>query len=124
MLEVQHNIMWLPTVTNFPALLALRVIARASASRAGAPGSSSDTGSNCGSGGESGEPLGAAVGTVTRRDPGAQVRKPNRDSRFVSNTPFARMARSRSVALAIAAEGSDPPQVERNGVTGNELHLG
>jgi hypothetical protein len=28
------------------------------------------------------------------------------------------MVRSRSVALAIAAAGSDPPQVERNGVTG------
>jgi hypothetical protein len=117
MLEVQNNLMWLPTVTNVPALMALRVVTRASTTRAGAPSTNADTGpggANIGSGAT----LGAAVGAAARRDPGAQVRNPNRDSRFVGNTPFARMVRSRSVALAIAAAGSDPPQVVRNGVTG------
>jgi hypothetical protein len=118
MLEVHNNLMWLPTVTNVPALLALRVITRASTSRAGAPRSSAGTGSNGGGGGGSGATLGAAIGTIARRDPGAQVRNPNRDSRFVGNIPFARMVISRSVALAIAAAGSYPPQAERNGVAG------
>jgi hypothetical protein len=119
MLEVKNNLMWLPTVTNVPALLALRVTTRASTSRVGVPGGSADPGSNGGGAGVgSGATLDAPVGTVTRRDPGAQVRNPNRDSCFVGNTPFARMVRSKSVALAIAAAGSEPPQVERNGVTG------
>jgi hypothetical protein len=37
MLEVQNNLMWLPTVTNVPALLALRVTTRVSTRRAGEP---------------------------------------------------------------------------------------
>jgi hypothetical protein len=119
MLEVQNNLMWLPSVTNVPALLALRVATRASTTRAGTPTNNAGTGP--GSGGDGiggGATLRAAAGTAARRDPGAQVRNPNRDSRFVGNTPFERMVMSRSVALAIAAAGSDPPQVERNGVIG------
>jgi hypothetical protein len=112
MLEVQNNLMWLPTVTNVPALLALRVVTRALTARKGAPSTNADTGPG-GANVGSGATLGAAVGAAARRDPGAQVRNPNRDSRFVGNT-----VRSRSVALAIAAAGSDPPQVVRNGVTG------
>jgi hypothetical protein len=119
MLKVQNNLMGLPTVTNVPALLALRITTRSSRSRAGAPGGITGTGSSDGGAGvESGETLGAAVGNVAICDRGAQVRNPNQDSRFVGNTPFARMVRSRSVALAITAVGSDPPQVERNCVTG------
>jgi hypothetical protein len=119
MLELQNNLMWLPIVTNVPALLALRVATRASTTRAGTPTSNAGTGPSSGGAGIGGvATLGAAGGTAAIRDPGAQVRNPNRDSRFVGNTPFARMVRSRSVALAIAAAGSDPPQVERNGVTG------
>jgi hypothetical protein len=45
MLEVQNNIMWLPTVTNVPALLALRDTTRASTSRAGALGGTAGIGS-------------------------------------------------------------------------------
>jgi hypothetical protein len=112
MLEVQNNIMWLPTVTNVPALLALRVTTRVSTSRAvklsGAAGSGSGSG---GAGVGSVATLRTAVGNVARRDPGAQVRNPNRDARFVGNNPFARMVRIISVALAIAAAGSHPPQV-------------
>jgi hypothetical protein len=48
MLEVQNNIMWLPTVTNAPALLALRLTTRSSKRRLGAPGGSAGTGSNGG----------------------------------------------------------------------------
>jgi hypothetical protein len=117
MLEVQNNLIWLPTVTNVPALLALRVVTRASTTRAGAPSTNADTGPG-GANVGGGSTLGAAVGATARRDPGAQVRNPNRDSRFVGNNPFARMVRSRSVALAIAAAGSDLLQVVRNGVTG------
>jgi hypothetical protein len=118
MLEVQNNLMWLPTVTNVPALMALRVTTRASMSRVGEPGGGAATGSNDGGAGlESGATLSTPVGTAARRDPGAQVRDPNWDSQFLGNTPFARMVRSRSVVLVIAASGSDPPQVERNGVT-------
>jgi hypothetical protein len=36
----------------------------------------------------------------------------------MGNTPFASMVRSIYVALAIAAAGSDPPQVEQNRVSG------
>jgi hypothetical protein len=110
MLKVQNNIIWLPTVTNVPALLALRVITRVSTSISGPTGGAA--GSVSGSGGArvgSIATLGAAVGNVARRDPGAQVQNPNRDARFVNNTPFVRMVRSRSVALAIAEAGSDPP---------------
>jgi hypothetical protein len=123
MLEVQNNLMWLPTVTNVPALLALRVVTRASTTRAGSPSTNTDTGpggANIGGG----STLGAAAGAATRRDPGAQVRNPNRDSRFVGSTPFARMVRIRSVALAIAAAGSDPPQVVRMVSPGNTASPG
>jgi hypothetical protein len=51
MLQVQNNLMWLPTVTNVPAFLALRVTTRTSTSRAGAPGSIAGTGSNGGGAG-------------------------------------------------------------------------
>jgi hypothetical protein len=116
MLEVQNNLMWLPTVTNVPALLAMRVVTRASTTRAGAPSTYADNGPG-GANVGGGSTLGAAVGATARRDPGAQVRNPNLDSRFVGNTPFVRMVRSRSVALVIAPAGYDPPQVVRNGVT-------
>jgi hypothetical protein len=107
MLEVQNNLMWMPTVTNVLALLALRVVTRSSTTRAGAPSTNADTGPGGASIG-GGATLGAAVGAAARRDPGAQVRSPNRYSRFVGNTHFPRMVRSRSVALAIAAAGSEP----------------
>jgi hypothetical protein len=115
MFKVQNNIMWLPTVTNVPALLALRVATRVSTSRAGTPGGAVGIGYGTGGAGAGvgvGTTLGDTLGNVARCYPGDQVRNPNRDARFVGNTPFARMVRIRYVALAIAAAGSDPPQVE------------
>jgi hypothetical protein len=119
MLEVQNNLTWLTTVTNLTALLILRVVTRVSTTRAGAPSTNADTGPG-GANIEGGATLGVVDGAAARRDPGAQVRNPNRDSRFVGNTPFERMVRSRSVALAIAAAGSDPPQEVLNGVAGQQ----
>jgi hypothetical protein len=103
MLEVQNNFMWLPTVTNVPALLALRVVTRASASTSNSGNHTPDA--------ETAAPApGGAVASATpRRDAGAQVRNPNRVARLVGNTPLARLARSRSVSLAITTAGSDPP---------------
>jgi hypothetical protein len=54
MLEVQNNLMWLPTVTNVPSMLAVRVATRASTTRAGTPTS------NAGTGPGSGEPVSEA----------------------------------------------------------------
>jgi hypothetical protein len=106
MLEVQNNLIWVPTVTNVPALLALCTTTLVSAS-SGTGGSSYTTGANRGG---TGAPNPAATSdNQVRRDPGAQVRNPNRDARFVGNTPFACLVRSRSVAQAIAMAGSDPP---------------
>jgi hypothetical protein len=111
MLEVQNNLMWLPTVTNGPALLALCVVTRASAR-------TSNSDNRTPASGTTDSALGEAVASATpRRDAGAQVRNPNRDARFMGNTPLARLVRSRSVGLAITTAGSDPPQVSRNGVT-------
>jgi hypothetical protein len=111
MLEVQNNLMWLPTVTNVPDLLALRVVGRASAS-------TSNSGNHTPASGTADSAPGGAVASATpRRDAGAQVRNPNRDAGFVGNTPLARLVRSRSVGLATTTAGSDPPPVSRNGTT-------
>jgi hypothetical protein len=58
-----------------------------------------------------------------RRDPGAQVRNPNRVAWFVGNTPFSRLVRSRLVAQAITVAGLDPPSVIHNGVSGQHCVL-
>jgi hypothetical protein len=103
MLEVQNNLMWLTTVTNVPALLALRLVTRASAS-------TSNSGNRTPALGTADSAPGGAVTSATpRRDAGAQIRNPNRDTRFVGNTPLARIVRSRSVGLTINTSGSDPP---------------
>jgi hypothetical protein len=74
MLEVQKNLMGLPIVTNVPALLTLRVTTTVSASRSETPGGAAGSGSGSGKAGVgSAATLGAAVGNVARRDPGAQV---------------------------------------------------
>jgi hypothetical protein len=107
MLEAHDNLMWLPTVTNVPLLLALRHIPRvglAAAPAARVPVASSqaaraaDTGSDA-----------APTADAARRDAGRQVRNPNRAPRFAGNTPFAQNVRSRAVSEAIAAAGAPPP---------------
>jgi hypothetical protein len=116
MMEAHNNLMWLPTVTNVPLLLALRHIPRASlaatpsarasvarapAVRAADPASETD-------------PAAAAA----RRGAGRQVRKTNRATRFAGNTPLAQPVRYRAVSEAITTAGSPPPMVTRNGVSG------
>jgi hypothetical protein len=72
MLEVQNNLKWLPTVTNIPALSALRANVRTPAAaplpRASAPAPAI--------GGL--PPLAAEAAEPPRRDPGRQVRNPSR----------------------------------------------
>jgi hypothetical protein len=104
MLEVQNNLMWLPTVTNVPALFGTCVITRAT--------TPSTTGSGGGvSGGGGPATTATAGGKITRQDTGDQVRNPNRDARFVGNTPLVRLVRIRSVVQAITVVGSLPPVV-------------
>jgi hypothetical protein len=91
LLEVQNNLMCLPTTTNVPALLAMRVTNRAS-SPSGA--GSSRVGLVTCNGGSGATSSAAPISNVARRDPGAQVRNPNRDARFVVNTPLARLLQS------------------------------
>jgi hypothetical protein len=105
MLEVQNNLMWLPTVTNMPILLALRTPARtpAPAPAARNPGRTAQPAS--GGGANAGRADAAAA--APRRDPGPQVRNTNRAAWFLANTLFSRNVRSRSVTAAISVAG--PP---------------
>jgi hypothetical protein len=111
-MEVQNNLMWLPTINNVPALSALCTNVRSPASTTlpRLPATTKDAGGRPPS---SVEPAGAA-----RRDPGRQVCNPSRESCFVGNTPLARNVRSKAVAVAIADPGSQPPEVTRAGVAG------
>jgi hypothetical protein len=108
MLEVQNNLMWLPTVTNIPALSVLRDNARPRPAAplprvlALAPAHGS---------------LDAPAGP-DRRDPGRQVRNPSHEAYFIDNTPLARNVRTPLIAAAIATAGTPPPEVTREGVTG------
>jgi hypothetical protein len=113
MMETHQNLMWLPTVTNVPLLLALRNIprtgltaapdapvARAPAARAAAPASEI-----------------APAAAAARRDAGRQLCSPNRAPRFVGNTPFVQNVRSRAVSEAITTAGSPSPIVTWNGAS-------
>jgi hypothetical protein len=112
MLEVQNNIMWLPTVINIPALSALcanvRTPAAAPLPRASAPAPAL--------GGLAA--LAEEAAGPPRHDPGRQVRNPSREACFVGNTSLARNVRSKAVATAIADAGSQPPDVTGAGITG------
>jgi hypothetical protein len=114
MLEVQNNLMWLPTVINVPILLALRTPARtpAPAPAARNPGRTAQPAS--GGGANAGRADAAAA--APRRDPGPQVRNTNRAARFLANTHFSRNVRSRSVTAAIAV-ARPPPNVTRGCVS-------
>jgi hypothetical protein len=110
MLEIQNNLMWLPTVTNIPALSALHSLARQPAAatpfwtpiQVPAPISGLTT----------------EAAAPPRRDPGRQVRNPARQSCFVGKTPFGRNVRYKAISSAIADAGAPPPMVVRAGVTG------
>jgi hypothetical protein len=111
-MEVQNNLMWLPTINNVTALSALRTNVRSPAATnlPRLPAPTQDAGGRPPS---SVEPAGAA-----RRDPGRKLRNPSRESCFVGNTPLARNVRSKAVAAGIADAGSQPPEVTRAGVAG------
>jgi hypothetical protein len=109
MMEVQNNLMWLPTVNNVPALSALRINVRS-------PGTTTIPRSPVPT--QEGTLLAAEPAAVARRDPGRQVRNPSRESCFVGNTPLARNVRNKAVVAAIADAGSQPPEVTRAGVAG------
>jgi hypothetical protein len=96
MLEAQYNLVWLPTVTNVPLLLALCTTPRAAvvsppAARAPPPVRALT-------------PAGAAAPATdgARYDVGQQVCSSSHVPRFVGNTPFLQNVRTRAVSKAIA----------------------
>jgi hypothetical protein len=112
MMEVQNNLMWLPTINNVPALSALRINVRSPAEETlpRSPAPTQDAGGRA--------PSSVEPAVAARRDPGRQVHNPSRESCFVGNTPLARNVRSKTVSAASADAGSQPPEVTRAGVTG------
>jgi hypothetical protein len=106
MLETQHNLMWLPSVTNVPLLLAARARAPAAA-----PAPAGNRAPNAA----------AAPPAVARRDQGRdqgrQIRNTARPAVYTGNMPFSKNIRARRVTDAIALAGP-PSVVTRSGVTG------
>jgi hypothetical protein len=92
LLELQNNLVWLPTTTNAPALLDLRVATQASSPVELDPAA-----------------LAQEQAIVEPEQPpplpSAQDRNPNRDARFGGNTPLDSLVRSRSVAQVITVAG-------------------
>jgi hypothetical protein len=113
MLETQHNLMWLPSITNVPMLLNLSVPIRAPqvgrapgpapSVRAPAPAPSPEAP-------HAPTPPGGVpnVAPVARRDQGRPIRNTARASLFTVNSPFAQNVRSRRVSDAIALAGPPP----------------
>jgi hypothetical protein len=101
MLEVQNNLMWLPTVTNFHSVLVFRATVHASASS----GASTVARRNiCG-----GTAIPAPITGTPRCDAGPCVRNPSLYHRVIGNTPFAHLVKIRTVSQAIAKASCDPP---------------
>jgi hypothetical protein len=113
----QNNLSWLPSVTNIPALLALRaapVRAPNAPRRLAAPVAVPTAApvANSGNGNR-------AAPTPERPNLGSRVRNPGRDTRFAGNTTFANNVRARRVEEAIVAAGgrSALPHIVRDGVS-------
>jgi hypothetical protein len=113
----QNNLSWFPSVTNIPALFALRATpARApnAPRRLAAPAAvpTAAPAANAGNGDR-------AAPTPERPNLGPRFRNPGRDTRFTGNTAFANNVRARRVEEAIvAAEGrSALPHIVRDGVS-------
>jgi hypothetical protein len=117
MLETQHNLMWIPSVTNVPLLLSLSLAQRPVAARArarapvAAPAPAGNRAPNAA----------APPPVVARRDQGRDQGRPIRNTArpavYTGNTPFSQNIRARRVTDAIALAGP-PPVVTRSGVTG------
>jgi hypothetical protein len=102
--ERQNNLRWVPSVSNVPALHALRLQPRT----ANAPPAPRGHGVAR----ETGTPRPAPA------DLGARVRNPSRDARFTGSTAFATNVRERRVDEAIIVGGGREamPKLTRNGV--------
>jgi hypothetical protein len=104
--ERQNNLRWMPSVSNVPALHALRLQPRADNAPPAPRGH------------------GVARDTGTPRpapaDLGARVRNPSLDARFTGSTTFATNLRERRVDEAIIVCGGREamPKLTRNGVAG------
>jgi hypothetical protein len=110
MLEVQNNLMWMPTVTNVASLLTLRTTVRVSASS----GATTVTRSNLG---ENAAAVPATTSGTMRRDAGPSDHNPSRDPRYFSNTHFFHLVKSRTMSQAMAGCDPPPPGVVRSGVS-------
>jgi hypothetical protein len=113
----QNNLSWLPSVTNIPALFALRatpVRAPNAPRRLAAPATvpTAAPAANAGNGDR-------AAPAPERPNLGSRVRNPGRDTRFTGNTAFAKNVRARRVEEAIVAAGgrSALPHIFRYGVS-------
>jgi hypothetical protein len=103
MLKVQKKLMWLPTFTNVPSLLALSSTTQVSASSGATTVTRSNLGGNA-------AVVPATISGAPRRDDGPSVRNPSRDPHYVGNNPFAHLVKIRNVFQAIAKDGCDPPE--------------
>jgi hypothetical protein len=108
--ERQNNLSWLPSVSNVPALFALRTalvhaqnVPRQAAVSVAAPASL----------------VARATPATERRNLGKRVRKPGSYACFTGNTAFANNGRARRVKEAISlAGGSDTlPEIMHEGVS-------
>jgi hypothetical protein len=113
----QNNLSWLPSVTNIPALFALRttpVRAPNAPRRLAAPATvpTAAPAANASNGDR-------AAPTPERPNLGSRIRNPGHDTRFTGNTAFTDNVRAHRVEEAIVAAGarSAPSQIVRDGVS-------
>jgi hypothetical protein len=115
--ECQNNLNWLPSVSNIPALFAIRAtpVRPGHAPRQAAAPTASASASPAGSGAR---PV-PAPATSDRPDLGPRIRNPGRDARFTSNTAFANNVRSRRIDDAIEMAGGmeSLPKITHGGTT-------
>jgi hypothetical protein len=114
--DCQNNLSWLPSLTNIPALFALRAtpVRSPNAPRRPAAPTSVPTAAPAANTGK-GDRAAPAPG---RPNLGSRVRNLGRDTRFTVNTAFSNNVRARRVEEAIVAAGgrSALPHIVRDGV--------
>jgi hypothetical protein len=117
MFETSNNLMWVPSVTNVPALLSLRV--GPPPPRQAGPASAVPRARDAPNAvGPSAIASAAGAAGAAGREPGRMVRNIHRDSRFTANTPLSRNVRAKRVVEAITQAGGPPPDVLRGGLMG------
>jgi hypothetical protein len=119
-LQSQNNLIWLPSVTSAPALLALRVLPQTHHPPVipqPCPKGGGARGKNARSSGNGGG--GASLDTAPRRSHRCTIHNANRDPRFVGETTFAVNVRTRCVVVVVAIlTAGTTPQVIQNGAIG------